>query len=99
MKYDSFIIGPVSLDVNIDCEGNVEKNVGGAVVYSGLAASQCGWNTAVLTKANAATCEVEPVFAGRVYLYGKMRSLYSERLGRTGRDRSFGVSFRGAGVG
>lgn len=64
MKYDSFIIGPVSLDVNIDCEGNVVKNVGGAVVYSGLAASQCGWNTAVLTKANAATCEVEPVFAG-----------------------------------
>lgn len=62
MNYDSFIVGPVSLDINIDCAGNTVKNVGGAVVYSGFAAAQCGWNTAVLTKSHAGSCDVASVF-------------------------------------
>ena len=34
--YDVLVIGPVSLDHNIDYHGNERKEVGGAVVASGL---------------------------------------------------------------
>ena len=63
MLYDTLIVGPVSLDRNIDHEGNEVRNVGGAVVYSGFTAARCGHPTAVLTKSDRATCPVEPVFA------------------------------------
>ncbi len=38
--YDVLVIGPVSLDHNIDYQGNERKEVGGAVVASGFAARQ-----------------------------------------------------------
>ena len=41
-KYDSLVIGPVSLDHNIDYLGNERKEVGGAVVASGFAAARSG---------------------------------------------------------
>ncbi len=51
-KYDSVIIGPVSLDINIDCEGVTRKELGGAVVQSGYAAAGCGFRTLVVTRSN-----------------------------------------------
>ena len=41
-SYDILIIGPVSLDHNIDYLGNERKEVGGAVVASGFAAAGSG---------------------------------------------------------
>lgn len=38
-KYDVMIVGPVSLDHNIDCEGRERRELGGAVVASGFAAA------------------------------------------------------------
>lgn len=38
--YDVLVIGPVSLDHNIDYQGNERKEVGGAVVASGFAAAK-----------------------------------------------------------
>ena len=35
-RYDVLVIGPVSLDHNIDYQGNERKEVGGAVVASAL---------------------------------------------------------------
>ena len=35
-KYDVMVIGPVSLDHNIDYEGNERNEIGGAVVASGF---------------------------------------------------------------
>lgn len=40
--YDVLVIGPVSLDHNIDYQGNERKEVGGAVVASGFAAAKSG---------------------------------------------------------
>ena len=37
--YDVLVIGPVSLDHNIDYQGNERKEVGSAVVASGFAAT------------------------------------------------------------
>ena len=37
-EYDIMVVGPVSLDHNIDYLGNERKEVGGAVVASGFAA-------------------------------------------------------------
>lgn len=53
MKYDSIIIGPVSLDINIDCGGHERRELGGAVVQAGYAAGRNGWRACVLTKAGA----------------------------------------------
>lgn len=64
MEYDSLIIGPVSLDINIDCEGNTRRELGGAVVASGYAAAGCGFYTAVLTKANPAEADAKARFEG-----------------------------------
>ena len=64
MLYDSLIIGPVSLDVNIDCAGNERRELGGAVVASGFAAGNCGFRTAVLTKANPEEADVRARFEG-----------------------------------
>ena len=89
--YDVLVIGPVSLDHNIDYQGNERKEVGGAVVASGFAAAKSGNRTAVFTKLNPADADVEgrvalpgcffqPVFHRRqrkagLHLHGGVRSL------------------------
>ncbi|MBQ7215211.1 MAG: hypothetical protein IJS39_04425 [Synergistaceae bacterium] len=62
-KYDSIIIGPVSLDINIDCEGNTRRELGGAVVQAGFAAGRCGFRACVLTKADGGV-DVHGRFSG-----------------------------------
>ena len=61
--YDSLILGPVSLDINIDCTGKEHRELGGAVVASGYAAGRCGFKTAVLTKANLKEAVVRDRFS------------------------------------
>ena len=61
-SYDILIIGPVSLDHNIDHLGNERKDLGGAVVYSGFAAGRSGNKTALFTKLNPADVDVEKHF-------------------------------------
>ncbi len=56
-RFDSLILGQPSLDVNTDYDGTVVRAYGGAVVYSGFAASALGHKTAVLPKAKL--CEVD----------------------------------------
>lgn len=63
-KYDVLVIGPVSLDHNIDCQGNERREVGGAVVASGFAAAKGGNRTAVFTKLNPADADAEALFQG-----------------------------------
>ena len=48
--YDVLVIGPVSLDHNIDYQGNERREVGGAVVASGFAAAGSGVKTAIFCK-------------------------------------------------
>lgn len=62
-KYDVLVIGPVSLDHNIDYLGNERKEVGGAVVASGFAAAKSGNKTALFTKFNPADVDIEARFA------------------------------------
>lgn len=62
--YDVLVIGPVSLDHNIDYQGNERKEVGGAVVASGFAAARSGNHTAVFTKLSPVDANVEERFAG-----------------------------------
>ena len=63
-EYDVLVIGPVSLDHNIDCLGNERREVGGAVVASGFAAARSGNRTAVFTKLDPADVDLEQTFAG-----------------------------------
>lgn len=63
-QYDVLVIGPVSLDHNIDYQGNERKELGGAVVASGFAAAKSGNRTALFTKANPADTNVKERFAG-----------------------------------
>lgn len=62
-QYDVLVIGPVSLDHNIDYLGNERKEVGGAVVASGFAAARSGARTALFTKLNSADASLEERFA------------------------------------
>lgn len=62
-EYDVLVIGPVSLDHNIDHLGNERKELGGAVVASGFAAAKSGNRTALFTKLNPADADVEARFA------------------------------------
>lgn len=62
-KYDCLVIGPVSLDHNIDYLGNERKEVGGAVVASGFAAARSGNKTALFTKLNSKDASLEERFA------------------------------------
>ena len=57
--YDVLVIGPVSLEHNIDYQGNERKEVGGAGVASGFAAARSGNRTAVFTKLSPADADVE----------------------------------------
>ncbi len=61
-SYDVLVIGPVSLDHNIDYMGNERKELGGAVVASGFAAAKSGNKTALFTKLNPADADVEKRF-------------------------------------
>nr|WP_307999293.1 PfkB family carbohydrate kinase [uncultured Merdimonas sp.] len=63
-KYDVMVIGPVSLDQNIDYQGNERKEVGGAVVASGFAAAGSGVRTAVFCKFNPADVDLKERFRG-----------------------------------
>jgi sugar/nucleoside kinase (ribokinase family) len=63
-KYDTLIIGPVSLDCNIDHLGNTRHEFGGAVVQSGFAASKTGHPAAVFTKFNPADAAADDFFKG-----------------------------------
>lgn len=61
-QYDTLIIGPVSLDHNIDYEGREYHEVGGAIVQSGFAASRTGHMTALFTKLNPSDADLDKVF-------------------------------------
>jgi sugar/nucleoside kinase (ribokinase family) len=63
-QYDTFIIGPVSLDHNIDFEGQEYRETGGAIVQAGFAASRIGHSAALLTKLNPGDADLEKVFEG-----------------------------------
>jgi sugar/nucleoside kinase (ribokinase family) len=60
--YDTMIIGPLSLDIMIDCHDAEEHLTGGAVIQSGYAASNIGARTAVFTKLNAKDADVYDAF-------------------------------------
>ena len=63
-EYDIMVVGPISLDHNIDYLGNERREVGGAVVASGFAAAGSGAKTAIFCKSNAADADVKERFAG-----------------------------------
>lgn len=61
-KYDILIIGPVSLDCNIDHLGNERRELGGAIVQSGYAAVNSGHKVAVYTKFNEQEVDRKELF-------------------------------------
>ena len=63
-KYDVMVIGPISLDHNIDYQGKERKEVGGAVVASGFAAAGSGVKTAIFCKFNPDDVKLEERFEG-----------------------------------
>lgn len=62
-QYDVLVIGPISLDENIDYLGHVHKEVGGAVVASGYAAAGSGVATAIFCKMNPDEVDFQARFA------------------------------------
>lgn len=62
--YDICILGQVSKDINIDFDGYTIEETGGAVIYSGFAASAMGHKTAVLPKGNMRSAEAGALFEG-----------------------------------
>jgi sugar/nucleoside kinase (ribokinase family) len=62
-QFDILIIGQPSLDINTDHLGHRIKEIGGAVVYSGFAASALGHRVCVLPKTKSAAIDVVSVFA------------------------------------
>lgn len=63
-QYDILVMGPVSVDHNIDYEGNERTELGGAVVASGFAAAGSGAKTAVLCKGNWQQADIRERFHG-----------------------------------
>lgn len=63
-KYDVLIIGPISLDQNIDEKGNEYRETGGAIVQAGFAAAHSGNKTALFTKMNPEDVNLKEVFKG-----------------------------------
>jgi sugar/nucleoside kinase (ribokinase family) len=61
--YDTFILGQISKDINVNHEGAVVKEHGGAVLYSGFAAGYLGHKTAVLPKGNTTVINPHKVFS------------------------------------
>ena len=49
-NFDTVIIGHVTMDINTDCEGNVVREAGGAVLYSSAAAYSAGRRVLAITK-------------------------------------------------
>lgn len=62
MQYDILIVGPVSLDHNIDCDGTERFELGGAIVASGFAAANSGAKTALFTKYRPSEADPESLF-------------------------------------
>lgn len=62
-KYDTFIIGQVSEDINTDHQKNTVYEIGGAVLYSGYAAAALGHPVGVLPKANTAKIDLYELFS------------------------------------
>lgn len=60
--YDTMIIGPLSLDIMIDCHDHEDRLTGGAVIQSGYSASNIGGRTAVFTKLNPQDADVYEAF-------------------------------------
>jgi sugar/nucleoside kinase (ribokinase family) len=60
--YDTMIIGPLSLDIMIDCHDVKDELTGGAVIQSGYAAANIGGRTAVVTKFNPKDADVYDAF-------------------------------------
>lgn len=50
MKYDSIIIGHITMDINTDSDGVTVKQEGGAVLYSSASAFSLGHRVAAVTK-------------------------------------------------
>jgi sugar/nucleoside kinase (ribokinase family) len=71
-QFDSLIIGQPSRDINTDHQGKTIHEIGGAVVYSGYAASALGHPACVLVKANRDDIDVEALFAGAKNIEVKM---------------------------
>lgn len=63
-KYDIIVIGPISLDHNIDYQGNERKEVGGAVVASGFAAAGSEVDVAIFCKFNEDDVNLNTCFDG-----------------------------------
>ena len=63
MPYDLLIVGQPSLDVNTDHLGRAVREIGGAVVYSGYAASALGHSVLALGKCDPARIDMQAVFA------------------------------------
>lgn len=63
-KYDIMVIGPISIDYNVDCRGNERREIGGAVVASGFAAAASGAKTAIFCKLNPEDVDASDRFAG-----------------------------------
>ena len=61
-RYDILIIGPVSLDCNIDYLGNERRELGGAIVQSGYAAANSDNKVAVYTKFNQTEVDKNNLF-------------------------------------
>ena len=71
-EYDVLVVGPVSLDHNIDYLGNERSEVGGAVVASGWAAAGSGAKAAIFCKLNPEEADVNERFEGiKADLYWK----------------------------
>ena len=61
--YDLLILGQVSMDINVDHLGHEVRELGGAVVASGYAASALGHPTCVLPKADLSRVDVAARFS------------------------------------
>ena len=59
---DTFIVGQVSEDINVDYDGKTIRELGGAVVYSGFVAGNLGHKVGVLPKSNN-PIQIEELFA------------------------------------
>lgn len=62
IEYDILIIGPVSLDCNVDYLGNERRELGGAIVQSGYAAVNSGNKVAIYTKFNQSEVDKNNLF-------------------------------------
>ena len=62
-KFDTLILGQISFDINVDHEGNTVHEIGGAVVFSGHAASALGHRVCALPKANTSDIDLRAIFS------------------------------------